>query len=258
MKITIIFLVSLLVIVSIQTSSATHHHHKLHKIVAGGGGAALLGKSLLKPKIIIGALIAKKLIKKKLVKKLLIGGAAALIAKKIIKNKRRSCCTNCVRRTITRTHHLDKRSITEMMSNSMKNLTRFERSADPKPKNKLPKLKKLKPSNRKPVNSQSSTSKMNLKQLVDFVRNQKAESCLLKMICQLAADANYFGTEGLQFGAKLLPFKDSRENYTKKYRDEYTFGYSNMGKPQKCEERKYDHCPFTPEEVILGSKAILK
>lgn len=125
MKISIIFLIALLAIISIQSVSSLPHH--TNRVVTGSAccrsssgiskkhkllGAALLAKILLKPKIIagaiIGGLIVKKIIKKKLIKDALIGGAAILIGKKLLRNRKR-CKTNTVRHvTRERVHEHDE------------------------------------------------------------------------------------------------------------------------------------------------------
>lgn len=48
------------------------------------------------------------------------------------------------------------------------------------------------------------TSSININQLIQFVQKSNAQQCLARVICELSANPNVLGVEGIKFGTSLL------------------------------------------------------
>lgn len=47
-------------------------------------------------------------------------------------------------------------------------------------------------------------SSININQLIQFVQKSNAQQCLARVICELSANPNSLGVEGIRFGTSLL------------------------------------------------------
>ena len=259
MRLSIVCLVALFAIFSIQTTSAVHPLK--HKVVGGAlVGKALLGKALLlkKPKLIIGGLVAGKL-----AKKALVVGAGSLAGHKLLGGHRpcatrstsfssfsRSFESSSYQKTIA--HRIEKRS---PVYRAMENL--YKKNAT---------LNTVYPIRRGARNLTAGLVRrrratMTVEQLLKYVKDRNGEVCLQQIICQLSAYNYHYQDEGVRFGTRLLAYENIANPEAAKYKAAQKLGLQFRVRgpvegPRAC-ARRYSRCQYDPRAVISDGNAKL-
>lgn len=95
-------------------------------------------------------------------------------------------------------------------------------------------------------------------ELISFVQSRDAQACLKRVICELSADPNIYGMEGIKFGSSLLAMSrttSSSHPGTVQFRSASTVGSSSRD-PSICVSQ-FPECSTPSNEVIrIGNTLI--
>lgn len=96
----------------------------------------------------------------------------------------------------------------------------------------------------------------NAQQLLQLVRSQNAQQCLQRVICELTANPNSHGNDGVRFGRSLILLESQTDRQSaQQYRQAATTG-SQVQNEQFCQQF-FPSCAFQSDEIIrLGNQMI--
>jgi len=96
----------------------------------------------------------------------------------------------------------------------------------------------------------------NAQQLLQLVRSQNAQQCLQKVICELSANPNSHGQEGIRFGRSLLMLEAQTDKPSAaQYRQAATTG-AQLTSEVQCQQF-FPSCAFESQEIVrIGNQMI--
>lgn len=93
-------------------------------------------------------------------------------------------------------------------------------------------------------------------ELMSFVHSRNAQQCLAKVICELSADPNLHGSEGVKFGSALLTMSETRHPRAAQFREASSVGTQSRS-PSLC-LRQFTGCTTPSKEVVRIGNALLQ
>jgi len=97
-----------------------------------------------------------------------------------------------------------------------------------------------------------------LQRLLRVVRQNRAEACLQRVLCELSVDMNVHGAEGAKFGDSVMKrFGDLQVAETNKYRLAADVGtqYKSLS---KCSQRYEKRCNLKTEEILSMGNSMME
>ena len=109
-----------------------------------------------------------------------------------------------------------------------------------------------------PPNFQLPAGKLTLEEMLQFVKQHNAEVCLQRVICELSANSNIYGEDGIRFGTKLLNYRQVSNDDANKYKRASKIGNQYRGRPSVC-SKKYPQsiCGYDSMQLIAVGNTIL-
>ncbi|KAI1287703.1 hypothetical protein HDE_09998 [Halotydeus destructor] len=92
--------------------------------------------------------------------------------------------------------------------------------------------------------------------LVNFVQSNQMQGCVARIICELSANPNLYGAEGIQFGRSLQSMSSVQHPATQQYRAASTVG-TQIRNPQECAKR-YTSCTIPSNDLIRIGNQMLR
>ena len=94
-----------------------------------------------------------------------------------------------------------------------------------------------------------------INELISFVQSRNAQQCLAKVICELSADPNVHGSEGVKFGSSLLSMARTNHPGASQFRAASSVGTTSRN-PSLC-FRQFTECTTPSKEVVRLGNALL-
>jgi len=106
------------------------------------------------------------------------------------------------------------------------------------------------------IHRQTQQRRKTMEQLQQLATQQNAQQCLQKVICELSADRNAYGREGLRFGRNLLLLEGTVDARTARfYRQAASTG--NAIKNAKLCVNHYPNCVHPSPQLIMMANRIM-
>lgn len=91
--------------------------------------------------------------------------------------------------------------------------------------------------------------------LANYVQKNQLQGCLARVICELSANSNALGQEGIKFGSHLLNMQRTTNPAASQYRAAYTAGAQSRN-PASCSKR-FSNCNMaSPDIVRMGNNML--
>ena len=105
------------------------------------------------------------------------------------------------------------------------------------------------------VTSSTEAAQRPVNDLITIVHSRNAQQCLAKVICELSADPNFHGREGVRFGKTLAALDRANLPRAQQFRSASQTG-KRFGKPDMCSQSFAD-CSTPSAEVIKIGNALV-
>lgn len=108
---------------------------------------------------------------------------------------------------------------------------------------------------RKKRDSEPQESQRPMNELITIVQSRSAQQCLAKVICELSADSNFHGQEGIKFAGTLTALGRANLPRTEHFRSASVTG-ARLRNPDLC-ARAFQDCSTPSTEVIKVGNALI-